>query len=132
MIQVTASVEVEERREGSGLGKVALGLGIANALESCVQTGDIGLVVLGVVELHDLARDVRLEGAIVVCGRSVVVSSDHVLLSNPRFVAERTTYMEYQGVWPCRGRTECLPWPSQALRHQLAGRRGRQESIAGG
>lgn len=60
-------MEIEEGREGGGLCEVALGLGVTDCLESRVQTGDIGLVMLGVVELHDLAGDVRLECAIIVC-----------------------------------------------------------------
>lgn len=66
VIQVAASVEVEEGCKGGSLREVALGLGITNALESRVQSGNIGLVVLRVVELHNLAGDVRLECAVVV------------------------------------------------------------------
>lgn len=36
-------------------------------LGSCVERSHVGVVVLGVVELHDLAADGRLEGTIVVC-----------------------------------------------------------------
>lgn len=67
-------MEVEERRKGGGLGEVALGLGVANALEGGVEAGDIGLVVLGVVKLHDLAGDVRFERAVVVCVERLAVS----------------------------------------------------------
>lgn len=67
MVQVAAAVEVEEWRDGRSLSRVTLGLEITDGLEGAVQAGDIGLVVLGVVELHDLAGDVRLESAVVVC-----------------------------------------------------------------
>lgn len=63
---MSTAVEVEERRDAGGLGRVALGLGLGNGLESAVEAVDVGLVVLGVVQLHDLARDVRLECAVVV------------------------------------------------------------------
>jgi hypothetical protein len=43
-----------------------LSLGGLELLSGIVVASDIGLVVLGVVELHDLARDGWLECAIVV------------------------------------------------------------------
>lgn len=66
VVDVSTTVEVEEGRDTGGLGRVALGLGLAKGLESAVEAVDVGLVVLGVVQLHDLARDVRLECAVVV------------------------------------------------------------------
>jgi hypothetical protein len=75
VVQVATSVEVEQRSLGRGGGVVTLGLGVADSLDSGIEAVDIGLVVLGVVELHDLARDVRLKGTIVICTRSIVVSS---------------------------------------------------------
>lgn len=67
VVQVATTVEVEEGRKSGSLREVALGLGVADALEGGVEAGDVGLVVLGVVELHDLAGNVRLERAVVVC-----------------------------------------------------------------
>ena len=68
VVDVAAAVEVEERGDGRRLGEVALALGLGDGLERAVEAVHVGLVVLGVVQLHDLARDVRLEGAVVVCG----------------------------------------------------------------
>lgn len=66
-------MEVEEGRDASSLGQVALGFSIADALESAVEAVYVRLVVLGVVKLHDLTRDVRLERAVVVWTRGVRV-----------------------------------------------------------
>ena len=53
---------------------IALGLGFGHLLRGSIERGDIGVVMLGVVEFHDLAADGRLERAIVVCkgARSVL------------------------------------------------------------
>jgi hypothetical protein len=67
VVDVAATMEVEQGRDGRRLGEVALALSLGNRLERAVEAVDIGLVVLGVVQLHDLARDVRLEGTVVVC-----------------------------------------------------------------
>jgi hypothetical protein len=67
VVQVTAAVEVEKRRNSGGLCEITLGLGFANRLESTVEAIDIGLVVLGVVQFHDLARNVWLESTVVIC-----------------------------------------------------------------
>lgn len=66
VVQVATAVEVQQRRDAGGLGKVTLGLSLVDSVESAVQAGDIGLVVLGVVELHNLAGDVGFEGAVIV------------------------------------------------------------------
>lgn len=66
VVEVTAAVEVDEGRLRGSLGVVTIGLSLGNRLESRVEAVDICLVVLGVVQLHNLARDVGLEGAIVV------------------------------------------------------------------
>lgn len=63
---MAAAVEVQQRRDAGGLGEVTFGLSLVDRVESAVQTGDIGLVVLGVVKLHNLAGDVGFEGAVVV------------------------------------------------------------------
>ena len=63
---MTAAVEVEQRRLRCGSLVVTLGLGLRDGLNGGVVAVDVGLVVLGVVQLHDLAGDVRLEGAVVV------------------------------------------------------------------
>lgn len=68
VVQVATSVEVQQRRNASGLSKVALGFSLVDGVESTVQAVDIGLVVLGVVKFHDLAGDVGFECAVVVLG----------------------------------------------------------------
>ena len=45
---------------------VALVLGLLELLDGGVVGGDVGVVVLGVVQLHDLAADSGLERAVVV------------------------------------------------------------------
>lgn len=72
VVEVAAAVEVEEGSDGGRLGEVALGLGLGDGGQRRVEAVDVGLVVLGVVELHNLGGDVGLEGAVVVCvGRKV-------------------------------------------------------------
>jgi hypothetical protein len=46
---------------------VLLGLGLRHLLLECIQRGDVGVVMLAVMELHNLAGDGRLESAIVIC-----------------------------------------------------------------
>jgi hypothetical protein len=41
-------------------------VGLGEGVGSVVEAGNVGLVVLGVVKLHDLTRDVGLKSAIVV------------------------------------------------------------------
>jgi hypothetical protein len=61
------AVEVDQGL-GSDLGlDVVACASLLHLLRSCVERGHVGVVVLGVVELHDLAADGRLEGTIVVC-----------------------------------------------------------------
>lgn len=45
---------------------ITLVLGLLQLLDGGVVGGDVGVVVLGVVELHDLAADGGLKGAVVV------------------------------------------------------------------
>lgn len=66
VVNMATAVEVEQRSLGSGGLGVALGLGVAEGLDSGVEAVDVCLVVLGVVKLHDLAGDVGLERAVVV------------------------------------------------------------------
>ena len=51
---------------------IALVLRLLQLLDLCVVGGHVGVVVLGVVELHDLAADGGLKRAIVVCEAGVV------------------------------------------------------------
>lgn len=72
---MTTTVEVQQRSLRGGGSVVSLGLSLANGLDRGVKTVDICLVVLGVVQLHDLAGDVRLERAVVVCISSASVQN---------------------------------------------------------
>ena len=75
ILQLT-TVEVDERLLGDLGLDVTLVLSLLELLDGGVVGGDIGVVVLGVVELHDLAADGGLERAVVVC----VLKSALVLL----------------------------------------------------
>jgi hypothetical protein len=68
VVQVTTAVEVDRRLQGNLGGDVTLGLSLLELLNGVVVVGDIGVVVVLVVDLHDLAGDGGLKGAIVVCG----------------------------------------------------------------
>lgn len=94
---MTTTVEVQQRRLRSGSSVIALGLGVTNSLDRRVETVDIGLVVLRVVQLHDLTRDVRLESTVVVC-----VSSASVGIKG-----RVGAYKGGRGEWPCRGQRSC-------------------------
>lgn len=74
VVDVSTAVEVEEGSDAGGLGRVALRLGLGEGLEGAVEAVDVGLVVLGVVQLHDLAGNVRLECAVVVYRERALVS----------------------------------------------------------
>ena len=60
------TVEVDERLLCDLSLDVALVLGLLQLLDGGVVRGDVGVVVLGVVELHDLAADGGLESAVVI------------------------------------------------------------------
>lgn len=89
-------MEVDQRL-GSDLGlDVVLCAGLLHLLGSSIERGNIGVVVLGVVELHDLAADGGLESAIVVC----IVWS--VQERGARTV-KAETHKAGRAEWPCRG-----------------------------
>ncbi len=69
VVEMASAMEVQQRRNRCGLGEISLALSLGNSLECGVEACHVCLVVLFVVQLHDLAGDVWLEGAIVVCGR---------------------------------------------------------------
>ena len=65
-------MEVDQRL-GSNLGlDVVLCASLLHLLRSSVEGSNVGVVVLGVVEFHDLAADGGLESAIVVCTKQSV------------------------------------------------------------
>lgn len=63
---MATAVELDDVGEGDLGGNVVDGLGLLDLLDGGVVGVDVGLVVLGVVDLVNLARDVGLEGAEVV------------------------------------------------------------------
>ena len=67
VIEVAAAVEVDEGLEGDLGGDVGFGLRGRELLRRVVEGIDVGVVVVLVVQLHDLAGDGRLQRAVVVC-----------------------------------------------------------------
>jgi hypothetical protein len=79
VVGVAAEVEREVLRQGTDLvGVGAVFAGLLQGVEGGVGAGDVGGVVLVVVQLHDLGGDVRLEGVVVVGEVGKLVHS-HVL-----------------------------------------------------
>lgn len=66
VVDVTAAVEVDEGLQGDLGLDVVLGFGLGDLLAEVVVGGYVGVVVVLVVEFHDLAADGRLEGAVVI------------------------------------------------------------------
>lgn len=58
---MTTAVEADSRQLGRGILKLTLRLGLGGNLESLVQVGDVRLMVLVVVQLHDLLGDAGLQ-----------------------------------------------------------------------
>jgi len=63
---VTAAVELDSGLEGDGLGGLAAGEGVLHLLQGRVEVVDVSVVVLLVVDLHDLPADHRLKGRVAV------------------------------------------------------------------
>ncbi len=81
VVDVPTEVEREVLLVEVDRGQVAALAGVRELLERGVGAGHVGLVVLGVVELHDATRDVRLERTVVVAElRKGVDSHSDVLL----------------------------------------------------
>jgi hypothetical protein len=91
------TVEVDERLLGDLSLDVTLVLGFLELLDGCVVGGDIGVVVLGVVQFHDLAADGGLERAIVVWVLRLAC------LFSTRYSNSASTYKTGRAEWPCRG-----------------------------
>jgi hypothetical protein len=74
VVDVAAAVEVDERLERDLLlDRLDRGrsLRFFELRAEVVERGYVGVVVVLVVQLHDLAADGRLEGAVVICGPSI-------------------------------------------------------------
>ena len=70
-------MEVDERLLCDLSLDIALVLGLLQLLDGGVVGGDVGVVVLGVVQLHDLAADGGLERAVVVCVLKSALALSH-------------------------------------------------------
>lgn len=66
VVQVTASIELDILLQRNDLGRIILSNRISELLISHVEIGDVCRMVLGVVDLHDLRGDERLELTVVV------------------------------------------------------------------
>jgi len=66
VVKVATAVEVDGRLQSNLGGDVVLVLGLLELLNCIVVVGDIGVVVVLVVQLHDLAGDRGLQSTIVV------------------------------------------------------------------
>lgn len=66
VVQVSTTVKVDSGLEGDLGRDVTLGLGLLELLNGVVVVGDIGVVVVLVVQLHDLSGDGGLESTVVV------------------------------------------------------------------
>lgn len=66
MVDVSTTVEVDQWLQGNLCLDISLLLSLLELLGGGVDAGNICSVVLGVVELHDVAGDGWLKGAIVV------------------------------------------------------------------
>lgn len=72
---MAAAVEVEERSLGSSGLDIVLCLRFGQSLGSTVEAIHICLVVLGVVELHNLTGNMRLESGIVIYSEQPIAQS---------------------------------------------------------
>jgi hypothetical protein len=75
VVQVAAAVEVDEGLEGDLGSDVGFCGGGCDLFAEGVEGGYVGVVVFGVVELHNLAGDGRFEGAVVIFMRHGSVKS---------------------------------------------------------
>mmetsp|Transcript_14257 Transcript_14257/g.35930 ORF Transcript_14257/g.35930 Transcript_14257/m.35930 type:complete len:255 (-) Transcript_14257:209-973(-) len=66
VVQVAPGVEVDGLRQLAHRGEVTLGLGVEHLLRGRVDSVDVGLVVLAMVELHNFTADGGFEGGVVV------------------------------------------------------------------
>jgi hypothetical protein len=66
VVDVSTTVEVDDWLKGDLGGNVLLSSSFLDLFGGSVEAVHVGLVVVLVVKLHDLARDGRLEGAIVI------------------------------------------------------------------
>jgi hypothetical protein len=100
VVEVAAAVEVDEGLQGDLCGNVLLLLGFGDLLAEVVERGYVRVVVVLVVQFHDLARDGGLEGAIVVWEGLLAVA----ISMKYRVWA----YMGGRAVWPFHEQMWCL------------------------
>ena len=80
VVDVPAAMEVDERLQCNLGLDVLLLLGLLNLLAEVVERGYVGVVVVLVVQLHDLARDVGFERAIIVWTSVLEVDSHSYII----------------------------------------------------
>src|SRR5690606_34200685 len=99
VVDVAAEVEREVLLVQVDRGEVAGLAGLGELLQGGVRAGDVGLVVLGVVQLHDPPGDVRLERTVVVgqLGQGVDGHLQYLLATWPPG-ASRVTWAT---IWRC-------------------------------
>lgn len=92
VVDVAAAVEVDQRLKSDLRGNVLACIGGRHLLRRVVVGVHVGVVMLRVVQLHDLARDCGFEGAIVVCGEAMVSYCPEGFLGDmgPDFSHERS------------------------------------------
>ena len=66
MVNMLTPVEVYQGQQSNLRGRVITGFWGGRLLAGIIVRIDVGLIVLGVVQLHDLARDGGLQSSIVV------------------------------------------------------------------
>lgn len=104
VVNVATTVEVQKRTLSSGRFGVVRGKGLSKHLAGGIEAVHIGLVVLGMMELHDLAGDEGLEsGIIVYWGQSIaqgisdICSSSHTRRCENHADATEPTGIDLQG-----------------------------------
>ena len=105
VVDVPAEVEREALLQAVDRPERVLVPGLGQLVERGVGAGDVGRVVLAVVQLHDLARDVGLECPVVVGQVRQRVLSPCVLLRPVWFVTFRSTLYLTREAGPGHHRT---------------------------
>lgn len=104
VVKVATTVEVQKRTLSSGRFGVVRGKGLSKHLAGGIEAVHIGLVVLGMMELHDLAGDEGLESSIVIYWRQAIAqgisdicSSSHTRRCENHADATEPTGIDLQG-----------------------------------
>jgi len=112
MVDVSTAVKVDQRLQRDNALDILLGLGGRELFCGGVVAVDVGLVVILVVQLHDLAGDRRLECTVVICVSSTINRNIQALEAGE-------THMASQEAWLCPARSLCLLQRQLSLQLQL-------------